>query len=82
MPIIKGLQLARSIESRRNPLSRDGRIRDRLATAHMLRSEEPDGDPDLIRSALSGNLRRWTGHVTTAEAVLEARAAYREADKR
>ena len=50
-----------------------------LTTAHALLSEEPDAD--RIRSVLSGNLCRCTGYIPIVEAVLEARAAYRKADK-
>ena len=81
MAIIEGLQLARSIETRRNPLSRDGRIRDRLVTAHAPVSEESDADPDLIRSAHSGNCAAALGYIPIVEAVLEARAAYRKGNK-
>src|SRR4029077_14222506 len=52
-----------------------------LTTAHALLTEEPDADADRIRSALSGNLCRCTGYIPIVEAVLEARAAYRKADK-
>jgi carbon-monoxide dehydrogenase small subunit len=52
-----------------------------LMTAHALLNEEPGADADRIRSALSGNLCRCTGYVSIVEAVLEARAAYRKADK-
>jgi carbon-monoxide dehydrogenase small subunit len=52
-----------------------------LTTAHALLSEEPDADADRIRSALSGNLCRCTGYLPIVAAVLEARAAYRKADK-
>ena len=52
-----------------------------LTTAHALLSEEPDADADRIRSVLSGNLCRCTGYIPIVEAVLEARAAYRKADK-
>jgi aerobic carbon-monoxide dehydrogenase small subunit len=52
-----------------------------LMTAHALLSEEPDAGADRIRSALSGNLCRCTGYIPIVEAVLEARAAYRKADK-
>ena len=52
-----------------------------LTTAHALLSEEPDADEERIREVLSGNLCRCTGYIPIVEAVLEARAAYREADK-
>ena len=52
-----------------------------LTTAHALLTDEPDADADRIRSALSGNLCRCTGYIPIVEAVLEARAAYRNADK-
>jgi aerobic carbon-monoxide dehydrogenase small subunit len=52
-----------------------------LMTAHALLSEEPDADADRIRCALSGNLCRCTGYIPIVEAVLEARTAYRKADK-
>jgi len=54
-----------------------GHFRSRL---HLL-TEEPDADADRIRSALSGDLCRCTGYIPIIEAVLEARAAYRKADK-
>jgi aerobic carbon-monoxide dehydrogenase small subunit len=52
-----------------------------LTTAHALLTEEPDANADRIRAALSGNLCRCTGYIPIVEAVLEARAAYRRADK-
>jgi len=52
-----------------------------LMTAHALLTEEPDGDLDRIRSALSGNLCRCRGYIPIVEGVLEARAAYRKGDK-
>src|SRR5438094_4501398 len=52
-----------------------------LTTAHALLTEEPDADTARVRSALSGNLCRCTGYISIIEAVLEARAAYRKADK-
>jgi len=52
-----------------------------LTTAHALLSEEPDADEDRIRSVLSGNLCRCTGYIPIVEAVLEARAAYRQGGK-
>ena len=47
-----------------------------ITTAHALLSEEPDADADRIRDVLSGNIRRCTGYVPIAEAVLEAPPAY------
>ena len=52
-----------------------------LTTVHALLSEEPDADETRIRSVLAGNLCRCTGYIPIIEAVLEARAAYRKADK-
>src|SRR5215467_14097215 len=52
-----------------------------LMTAHALLTEEPNADAERIRLALSGNLCRCTGYLPIVEAVLEARAAYRKADK-
>ena len=52
-----------------------------LTTAHALLSEEADADEARIRSVLSGNLCRCTGYIPIIEAVLEARAAYRKADR-
>jgi carbon-monoxide dehydrogenase small subunit len=52
-----------------------------LMTAHALLTEEPNADLERIRSALSGNLCRCTGYIPIVEAVLEARAAYRKAEK-
>lgn len=52
-----------------------------LITAHALLSEEPDADETRIRSVLSGNLCRCTGYIPIVEAVLDARAAYRKAEK-
>src|ERR1700704_1365577 len=52
-----------------------------LTTAPALLTEEPDADTARVRSALSGNLCRCTGYISIIEAVLEARAAYRKADK-
>jgi aerobic carbon-monoxide dehydrogenase small subunit len=48
-----------------------------LTTAHILLKEEPDADADRIREVLSGNICRCTGYVQIIEAVLDARAAYR-----
>jgi len=52
-----------------------------LTTAHALLSEEPEAEADRVRSALSGNLCRCTGYIPIVEAILEARAAYRKAEK-
>jgi aerobic-type carbon monoxide dehydrogenase small subunit (CoxS/CutS family) len=52
-----------------------------ITTAHALLSEEPDADAERIRDVLSGNICRCTGYVPIVEAVLEARAAYVNADK-
>ena len=52
-----------------------------VTTAHALLTDEPDADAERIRAALSGNLCRCTGYLPIVEAVLEARAAYRKADK-
>ena len=52
-----------------------------LMTAHALLTQEPDADADRIRAALSGNLCRCTGYLPIIEAVMEARATYRKADK-
>jgi aerobic carbon-monoxide dehydrogenase small subunit len=49
-----------------------------LTTAHALLSEEPDADEARIREVLSGNLCRCTGYIPIIEAMLEARAAYRQ----
>ncbi|MGH7039699.1 MAG: (2Fe-2S)-binding protein [Stellaceae bacterium] len=52
-----------------------------LTTAHALLSEEPDVSEERIRSVLSGNLCRCTGYIPIVEAILEARAAYRQGEK-
>jgi aerobic-type carbon monoxide dehydrogenase small subunit (CoxS/CutS family) len=52
-----------------------------LTTAYALLSEEPDADEARIRSVPSSNLCRCTGYIPIIEAVLDARAAYRRADK-
>ncbi|MFZ1952966.1 MAG: (2Fe-2S)-binding protein [Pseudolabrys sp.] len=49
-----------------------------LTTAHVLLSEEPDADADRIREVLSGNICRCTGYIQIIEAVLDARAAYKQ----
>jgi len=53
-----------------------------LTTAHALLTGEPDADADRIREVLAGNLCRCTGYIGIIEAVLEARAAYRNASPR
>jgi carbon-monoxide dehydrogenase small subunit len=52
-----------------------------LTTVHALLSEEPDADETRIRSVLAGNLCRCTGYIPIIEAVLDARAAYRNYNK-
>ena len=49
-----------------------------ITTAHALLSEEPDCDAARVREVLSGNLFRCTGYIPIVEAVLEARAAYKQ----
>jgi carbon-monoxide dehydrogenase small subunit len=49
-----------------------------LTTAHALLSEEPDCDAARVREVLSGNLCRCTGYISIVEAVLDARAAYKQ----
>ena len=51
-----------------------------LTTAHALLTQEPDADAERVREVLSGNICRCTGYVPIVEAVLDARAAYREDD--
>ncbi len=51
-----------------------------ITTAHALLCDEPDADADRIRDVLSGNLCRCTGYVQIVDAVLDARAAYRDRD--
>src|SRR5262249_33082164 len=52
-----------------------------ITTAHALLSEEPDCDAARVREVLSGNLCRCTGYISIVEAVLDARAAYRQKDQ-
>jgi carbon-monoxide dehydrogenase small subunit len=52
-----------------------------ITTAHALLTEEPDCDADRVREVLSGNLCRCTGYIPIIEAVLEARAAYKNGGK-
>jgi carbon-monoxide dehydrogenase small subunit len=52
-----------------------------ITTAHALLSEEPDCDADRVREVLSGNICRCTGYIPIVEAVLEARAAYKNGGK-
>jgi carbon-monoxide dehydrogenase small subunit len=49
-----------------------------LMTSHALLSHEPDADVERVREALSGNLCRCTGYIGIVEAVLDARAAYKD----
>ena len=49
-----------------------------ITTAHALLTEEPDCDADRVREVLSGNICRCTGYIAIVEAVLDARAAYKE----
>ena len=49
-----------------------------LTTMHVLLSEEPDANADRIREVLSGNICRCTGYIQIIEAVLDARAAYKQ----
>jgi carbon-monoxide dehydrogenase small subunit len=52
-----------------------------ITTAHALLSEEPDCDAERVREVLSGNICRCTGYIPIVEAVLEARAAYKNGGK-
>lgn len=49
-----------------------------LMTAHALLKSEPDCDESRVREVLGGNLCRCTGYIGIVEAVLDARAAYRQ----
>jgi len=49
-----------------------------LTTTHALLSNEPNADAERIRDVLSGNICRCTGYVQIIDAVLEARAAYKQ----
>ena len=49
-----------------------------ITTAHALLSEEPDCDAARVREVLSGNLCRCTGYISIVEAVLDARASYKQ----
>lgn len=51
-----------------------------LTTMHALLLEEPHAGEHRIREVLSGNLCRCTGYIPIVEAVLEARAAYAQAE--
>jgi carbon-monoxide dehydrogenase small subunit len=51
-----------------------------ITTAHALLSAEPDCDAARVREVLSGNLCRCTGYIPIVEAVLDARAAYKQKD--
>lgn len=51
-----------------------------LTTMHALLLEEPSAGEQRIREVLSGNLCRCTGYIPIVEAVLEARAAYAQAE--
>ena len=49
-----------------------------ITTAHALLSEEPDCDAARVREVFTGNLCRCTGYIPIDEAVLDARAAYKQ----
>jgi carbon-monoxide dehydrogenase small subunit len=53
-----------------------------ITTAHVLLTEEPDCNAERVREVLSGNLCRCTGYISIIEAVLDARAAYKNSGKR
>ena len=52
-----------------------------MMTSCALLARNPKPSEADIRQAISGNLCRCTGYIPIVEAVLEARAAYRKADK-
>ena len=52
-----------------------------ITTAHALLSEEPDCDAARVREVLSGNLCRCTGYISIVEAVLDARASYKQGER-
>jgi carbon-monoxide dehydrogenase small subunit len=52
-----------------------------LTTMHALLSEEPDAGEERIREVLSGNICRCTGYLPIIHAVMDARSAYRPADR-
>jgi carbon-monoxide dehydrogenase small subunit len=52
-----------------------------ITTAHALLSREPDCDAARVREVLSGNICRCTGYVAIVDAVLDARAAYKDRTK-
>jgi aerobic-type carbon monoxide dehydrogenase small subunit (CoxS/CutS family) len=53
-----------------------------ITTAHVLLTEESDCDADRVREVLSGNICRCTGYISIVEAVLDARAAYKNSGGR
>ena len=52
-----------------------------LTTMHALLTEEPDAGEQRIREVLSGNICRCTGYLPIVHAVMDARSAYRSADR-
>jgi aerobic carbon-monoxide dehydrogenase small subunit len=52
-----------------------------LMTLHALLRDEPDASEERIRDVLSGNICRCTGYIPIVEAALEAREAYRRAER-